>query len=172
MIALIGAHSTGKTTLLQELRKHRKDIYISDGWGRPIISAGKRIGLNQKECQEIINEVSTFKWHEDCEMSNYACTRTVIDEYAYSKAFGHDEFIVDRLKVFEKGNFHNNTYFYLPIEFPLVEDGFRYAGAELQKQIDDILKNFIEYYELNVTVLSGSVQERLETMLKVLNSKK
>lgn len=166
MICLIGAHGTGKSTLLNALQKARPDIYCSDGWGRPVKEVGKKLGLNQREEQIIINTIQSHKWRRDVIQSNFACTRSIIDEWVYCKLFNMDDLAVDRKEIFLDSEWQKGKYFYIPIEFSLEEDGVRYGGENLQKRCDELMLEWIREFNIPIITLTGTVEERLTTLLK------
>lgn len=165
MVVLIGAHGTGKSTLLNELKKYRKDLYVSDGWGRPIKEAGKILGLSNKEEQIIINTITKHRWNNDVSQSNFVCTRSIIDEWVYSTLMGHDDLLESRKEIFAKSDYKSVKYFYIPIEFDLEEDGVRYSGKEFQQRCDALMKDWIKEFDLDVVILTGTVEERLHKLL-------
>tara|TARA_R110000744_G_scaffold19900_3_gene52295 strand:+ start:4266 stop:4772 length:507 start_codon:yes stop_codon:yes gene_type:complete len=166
MIVLIGSHGTGKSTLLEALKIARPDIYCSDGVGRPIKDAGKQLGLTQHQEQFIINTLQKHKWRTDVVQSNFACTRSIIDEWVYCTIFGMDDLAADRKDIFRDSDYSKARFFYIPIEFPLEEDGTRYAGDKIQQQCDELMVDWIDEFTLPVTRLTGSVENRLQTLLK------
>ena len=62
----------------------------------------------------------------------------------------------------------NVNYFYIPIEFKLEDDGVRFTDIDLQKKVDKELKKSIKKYNLKVTKLTGSVEDRIK---QIQNSK-
>lgn len=166
MIILIGAHGTGKSSLLEALKLARPDIYCSDGWGRPIKDAGKQLGLTQWEEQLIINTLQNHKWKSDVVQSNFACTRSIIDEWVYCKLFDMDDLASDRKDIFRDSDYSKAKFFYIPIEFSLKKDGVRYDGKELQKRCDELMLEWINEFSLPIITLTGSVENRLQTLLK------
>jgi hypothetical protein len=56
----------------------------------------------------------------------------------------------------------NVNYFYLPIEFELEDDGVRFVDVELQKKVDEELQKSIKKYNIKVTKLTGSVEDRIK----------
>tara|TARA_R110002020_G_scaffold255662_2_gene469414 strand:- start:3623 stop:4144 length:522 start_codon:yes stop_codon:yes gene_type:complete len=167
MIALIGSHGVGKTTLLKELSLRTKDTAVKDGSSRMVRSFNDKIGkkLDPKEQQMLINMISDRNWNVDISTNLYT-TRTPLDHYAYCRAFGWYDMAEERKKLFENSDYKKVKFLYIPIEFPLVKDGVRYEDADFQIRIDDILVDCINEYDLNPVVLTGSIEERVEKLLE------
>jgi predicted ATPase len=165
MIALIGAHGTGKSTILNELKKVTSDYYITDGFGRPLKEAGESLNLSPRDIQVIVNTITKHRWNNDVVQDKLICTRSIIDEWVYSKIFGFDEFLEERKEIFRNSDYTKSKYFYIPIEFPLEEDGVRYSGIDLQRQCDELMRQWIKEFNLEVVILTGTVKERLTTLI-------
>jgi hypothetical protein len=58
--------------------------------------------------------------------------------------------------------------FYLPIEFPIVLDGLRPDDPEFQKDIDRRVVALLESHDIEYETVTGSVEERLEAIEKLL----
>ena len=54
--------------------------------------------------------------------------------------------------------------FYFPIEFPVVDDGFRSKDEEFRKKIDENIKNILNYRHIPYIEVRGTVEERLNTI--------
>ena len=61
---------------------------------------------------------------------------------------------------------------YFPIEFPLVEDGVRSVDEQFQKDVDMKIQQFLKNYDIPYITITGSVEERLEQLKKVIFSEK
>lgn len=166
MIALIGAHGTGKSTILNELKKITNDYYITDGFGRPLKEISDLLQLTPRETQIIVNTITKHRWENDVISDKLICTRSVIDEWVYAKLFGFDDMLECRKEIFRNSDYTKSKYFYIPIEFPLEEDGVRYSGVELQQKCDELMRQWIEEFNLDVVTLTGTVEQRVETLLK------
>ena len=166
MIALIGTHGTGKTTLLSALAEVRPELIITDGDSRVVRGYNKAIGgkLMPREQQLLINTLSDARWERDLRVENLVCTRTPLDHYAYCKAFGWQDLAETRLELFRKSDYLKSKFFYLPIEFEIEDDGVRYTNPDLQKDVDQSLVHYAEYFKLNPITLSGSVEEHLNSL--------
>jgi predicted ATPase len=168
MVALIGSHGVGKTSLLKALSNVRDNIVTADGSSRIVKGFNQEIGgkLSPIEEQLLINRISDANWNSQIMLKNLFQTRTPLDHYAYSQALGYYEYAQERYELFSNSNFREVKYFYIPIEFDIEEDGIRYLDPEFQKQIDSELQGLIKHFNLEVITLSGSIEERLEKLLK------
>ncbi len=168
MIALIGTHGTGKTTLLMELAKVRPDLIMVDGDSRPVRRFNKEVNnlLTAKEEQLLINRLSDVRWPIDTQIDNLCCTRTPLDHYAYSHALGWDNYAGERIELFRRTDRSKVKFFYLPIEFKLEDDGIRYSDLGFQITVDNYLKDMAAYFNLTPITLSGTVEQRLAIMLE------
>lgn len=170
MIALIGSHGTGKTTLLKYFKKAMPEYIVTDGSSRMVRSFNNEIEnkLSPKEEQLLINRISDTQWPHEIRFKKTIQTRTPLDHYAYSLALGYNDYARERLELFKGSNYKSVTYFYIPVEFDLVDDGIRYTSPKFQEKIDSILRSLIEELDIPIVTLTGSVQERLSTLLKYI----
>ena len=63
--------------------------------------------------------------------------------------------------------------FYLKPEFDIVDDGVRSSSVQFRDEIASIFERYIAEYNLkkhNIVELSGSVEERLEAIKRVINA--
>jgi GTPase SAR1 family protein len=165
MNVFLGSHGVGKSTLLNRLRLERPDLYITDGFSRPIKIALRRFeNIDLYKEQSILNELTEWIWIQNLNSDIYTCTRSVIDSYIYSKCLGFDDLAKKSLNVFLNSQPKSIRYFYIPIEFEIEDDGLRYTDVIFQKQIDSEIFRFIEKYNLDIINLSGSVDERLSKL--------
>lgn len=159
---LVGAHGTGKTTLLQELRGISSRYYITDGFSRPIKEVANGRDINDQLEQELINELTLWGWNNYLGQ-NVVSGRSLIDTIVYSEFFYPLATFNRYRKEFQKSK-KNVNYFYIPIEFELQKDGVRFEDSNEQVEIDRLLKLFLVKEELNFITLRGSVQERVRKL--------
>lgn len=169
MVALIGSHGVGKSTLLNAMKKVvGNEYYITDGFGRPLKEIKDELNLTPREIQIIMNTITKHRWENDVVSDKLVCTRSIVDEWVYAKLFGLDDMLEDRIEIFKNSNYTKTKWFYIPIEFPLEEDGVRYAGTKLQKECDELMREWIKMFNLDVITLTGTIEQRLQTLLKHL----
>lgn len=165
MIALIGSHGTGKSTLLKALKTTLPQFYITDGVSRPVQEVGTLCGLNRKSKQAVMNHITEWIWNNSIDQSNYISTRSIIDAIVYSEAQGWFDLADKAREIFEASDYHKVKYAYIPIEFELEDDGVRFTDVEFQKDIDQRMLKFIEQYNLDITELRGSVDNRVQDFI-------
>jgi len=168
MIALIGTHGVGKTTLLNSLALRDSNFIVKDGDSRMVKAYNSEVGnkLSKRDQQVLINRISDNKWDLETRMPNLFTTRTPLDHYAYCKALGWGDLAEKRNALFTGVPHHDIKFFYIPIEFGLISDGIRFEGECFQREIDEILLERISYHGLCPITLTGTVEERVETLLK------
>lgn len=166
----IGSHGTGKTTLCKALKKIDSSIAIRDGVSRPVKIAKDKTGMTGYQEQAVINELTKFYWEYNKDFNNLFLSRSPLDVEVYSRVFGWDDLADDMENWIRTSGMlsENVNYFYLPIEFELEDDGVRFTDIDLQKKVDKELKKSIKKYNLKVTKLTGSVENRIK---QIQNSK-
>lgn len=191
-IIFIGAHGTGKSTLanmLQESLSKIKSFPLVESVARQCQSYLKSndiYGLltddgKDKMKQQMITDFAFWdfericSWNIDCIM-----TRCPLDPVAYEVAnYGYNEdYSKNVAKLFDykfKGYFNNCIFFYIPIEFDLVDDGIRPMGKEYQKKVDEAMLDLVNNLDLPIITIKGDKQERLtkclEKLLRIENYK-
>lgn len=184
-IIFIGAHGTGKSTLanmLQECLSKIKPFPLVESVARQCQSYLKSNDIyriltddgKDKMKQKMITDFAFWDferictWNIDCIM-----TRCPLDVVAYEVAnYGHNEEYSNNLsKLFDfkfKGYFNDCVFFYVPIEFDLVDDGVRPMGKEYQKNVDEAMLDLVYDLELPIITIRGDKRERLKKCLNKL----
>lgn len=169
MNILIGAHGTGKTTLTEEIKKIKPDIYITDGFSRPSKSIKNILKLDNYQEQVIINELTKWNWLNNLRNVNYLSTRSIIDCIVYSRILGFDELSDNCINVwndhFEKSDI---KLFYIPIEFEIEDDGIRFMDKSFQLEVDRGIRDFIKSYHLDKIDVRGNIKERVLILKKYI----
>ncbi len=178
-IGVLGTHDTGKTTLAFSLCSKLKSKHLFVGF----------VEESVRECPFPINQMTNFLsqyWIlnkqiideiEKHERYNVIVTdRTTIDNYAYAlRASKMGKISKDDLEILRIKSQHwaktYNFLFYAKIpKKKLEDDGFRDTTKQFQKEIDQIIKELIKEWNLEVTELDGTNDDRLELALETLSS--
>lgn len=184
-IIFLGTHGTGKTTLANELTKII---------GIPVVeSVAREVSKDLKQLEDA-GVVKPYKVPDSIRKSAYQnvlcsmafwdfmrwvnadipciMTRCPLDTIAYAMA---DKNVTQDIVESNLDNLKNNDVFqqairsslfiYIPIEFGIENDGVRPTDTNFQKEVDACIRNLIYDFEITPLVVTGSVEERLKSIL-------
>ncbi len=163
---LVGTHGTGKSTLLENLRKEMPNLFTTDGFSRPIKTVKNKFNFSTDLEQALINELTKWSWLNNKDNPNFISTRSIIDAIVYSEVFNFE--CSELRQCFEENYSKEQKYFYIPIEFKIVDDGIRFQDSLLQQEIDKKILVFLNEYNIPYTLIKGSVKKRTVDMIKYL----
>ena len=175
-IGITGAQSVGKTTLLNALRSEKlfKNFVVCDEVTRRVKSYGLPINEDGTDITQrlIMNEhiVNVFMY------SNILTDRTVLDGYVYSLyLYKNNKITANTLKYVKQVYYSvRDSYdyvFYIEPEFEIVDDGVRSNNKQFRDEIAELFKSVIEKERLNLHKVKGSVRDRVNTIIDVLEGK-
>ena len=169
-IAIIGTHSTGKTTLLNELRKHIDLPFITE------VARSFPRDITNNPNLEINRQMDIFKAQmtEESRYDFFISDRSSIDNAAYMiqalQQYGDYlsmEKYLDMIISIEEAIVHRSEYdylFYIPIEFDCVDDGFRCTNEHERVRIDYLINKL----KPETIEIIGTVEERVNKVLEVI----
>lgn len=162
---LIGSHGVGKSTLLNEIKPLRPDYYFTDGFSRPVKRGLGGIQFQDKDIveQRIINELTLWGW-ENYIGQNVVSARSLIDAIIYTEYY-HPKIDTSFLRYKFRKTKENVVFFYIPIEFPIINDGERYTDEEDREKINNKIQLFLQQEDISFITLSGSINDRLQQAL-------
>ena len=153
-VAFVGAHSTGKSTLFDEIIKHPKfDSYKKID----TIARNRPKGFTDKANQGYVNRA--YLWQHFIN-PNFISARSMYDAWAYSRVNCGLTFYKQRFNLGVQ-LIHYDYLFYLPIEFQLKDDNYRPTTIEYQYKIDTELNKLFKEYNVNYTTITGTIEQRL-----------
>ena len=175
IVSFTGAQSTGKTTLLNTLVYHNKDVTFVEEVTRrvkrlydvPINEDGGDVTqflIMADHLQNLFSKnKSDLTVFDRCALDGVVYTRWLqlqgmVSQEVYSACCKVYDAVIDKYDV---------IFYTDPADVELIDDGERSVNKQFR---DDIIKMFDEKLkELdNVVVLSGGVEERLETVKKTV----
>ena len=167
-VALVGASSTGKTTVYELLKnKLPKFDFINEstrtvgGYGFPI---------NEEGTDATQLAISSFHLEALLRPYNLILDRCYMDLIVYSKfmknidsrTFEYIEDTWNRIK-------HEYThYIYFPIEFDSVDDGVRSIDEEWRTKIDNEFKSILSGVRQPYLTVTGSPMQRVEQIMNFI----
>ena len=174
-----GAQSSGKTTLLNKCKEELTDWYFVDEVTRYVHRKyGESInedGTDMTQLLIINNHIENNYLPRTVSesQSNFILDRCILDGVVYTEWLFENgkvsEWVYDYSKnVFLKIKDDIDVIFYTDPNIPVVDDGVRSTN---QKFRDDIIRKFEKYivkYNVEVTILAGDVNERMNTILETI----
>ena len=167
-IALVGASSTGKTTVYELLKgKLPKYEFINEST-RTVASYG--FPINELGTSETQLAISSFHLEAILNPGNMILDRCYMDLLVYSK-------FMDKISV-ETYNYIEATwnrlkneythYVYFPIEFESVDDGVRSVNEEWREKIDKEFQFLLDGVRKPYLTVTGSPLQRVEQILNFI----
>ena len=179
-IAIVGSHSTGKTTLAVALSDVLQIPYAKRDLAADIaheIAPQKNMDqLSPSEHWKIQKRI--LQGYQEMLVSNrgpFVSDGTVFTWRPYTEQFVGKELLskdssylncLEILSVLKKQNSH---VFYLPPEIPLVPDGFRSTSNAIRIALDNAIVN--ELSSVKYVKLTGTLQDRLNLAQDILFQK-
>jgi len=168
-IALVGASSTGKTTVFELLKnKFPKYEFVNEST-RSVAEYG--FPINEAGTSETQLAISSFHLEALLKPYNLILDRCYMDLVVYShfmenidlKVLSYIEDTWNRVKS------EYTHYIYFPIEFDSVDDGVRSIDETWRKDIDDEFKAVLGGVRKPYLTVTGSPLQRVEQILKFIN---
>src|SRR5262249_24418974 len=100
--------------------------------------------------------------------------RTVVDTVGYAtvnqsfRPFIPNYFVSMLKEVALRSAAYYDLFAFFPIEFPMTADGVRYDDEEYRKAVDLSLREFLQQEGFDLLYLTGSVEERFNTLMQHL----
>jgi nicotinamide riboside kinase len=164
-IAITGSHCVGKTTLTKVLVKKLKYNYIPDIVREEAVK--KKFPINENSNSEVQIWFFARQWElETITPENWVSDKSLFDYLAYAELVLRDENLKKVIREFVQRNARYDFIFYLPIEFPIKEDGIRSINSKYREEIDSCLKQCLVKSNMKYVTVSGSIQERVKQVLK------
>lgn len=167
-IALVGASSTGKTTVYELLKNKLPKYEFINESTRTVASYGFPINENGTDATQLA--ISSFHLEALLKPYNLVLDRCYMDVLVYTCFMngidiGTYQFIQDTWNRI-KGEYTH--YIYFPIEFESVDDGVRSVNEEWRKRIDERFKSELETVRQPYLTITGSPMQRVEQILNFI----
>lgn len=158
-VGFMGSHSTGKTTVAEEIVKSRllPDSVFVPSTARKIAAAGYPANEQATEVSQILVTLSRIIDENTIASGNHAYTfsdRTPLDSLAYTfwqaehvwQMPGDSPYLTySRALVLDHMTKYDHI-FYFPVEWDLVDDGFRSTDIKYRMEIGGLVKSLADFY--------------------------
>ncbi len=168
-VALIGASSTGKTTVYELLKNKLPKYEFINESTRTVASYG--FPINELGTSETQLAISSFHLEALLRPGNILLDRCYMDLLVYSRFM--DKISAETYNYIEatwnriKGEYTHFIYF--PIEFKSVDDGVRSVNEEWREKIDQEFQDILEGTKKPYLTVTGSPLQRVEQILEFIN---
>lgn len=163
--AVTGVHCTGKTTLVNALEEsgayYNRYKFITNQTrglkGKVTINEGAN-DITQRAVLDVTTSTAMI--------DNSIDDRCILDTLAYTLGLYRRKQVTERL-VLEAVNAFNkfipryDALFYLPAEFPLVDDGVRSVDTEWRNDLIGIFERLLNIVPVPVHIVNGDVETRV-----------
>ena len=167
-IALVGASSTGKTTVYELLKNKLPKFEFVNESTRTVGSYG--FPINEKGTEATQLAISCFHLEALLQPYNQVLDRCYMDVLVYSK-FMNKITPMTYLYIEDTWNRIKNEYthyIYFPIEFDSVDDGVRSVNEKWRKEVDDEFRVVLEGVRQPYLTITGSPMQRVEQILNFI----
>ena len=167
-IALVGASSTGKTTVYELLKNKLPKFEFINESTRTVGSYG--FPINEAGTSETQLAISSFHLEALLRPGNMILDRCYMDLLVYSNFMdkiskeAHD-YIEDTWTRVKNEYTH---YIYFPIEFDSVDDGVRSVNEEWRVKIDEEFQLLLDGVRKPYLTVTGSPLQRVEQILNFI----
>lgn len=174
-VIICGAQSVGKTTLINSLPDKYKDKIVTGVFRKTLLSTPG--DMTHSEEADAFTQTKFFAvlWNELVKRKDYISDRGLIDVVAYSKYLGESKKLgigIYQLQMRElqewKEKHPDEVYVYIPIEFDIIDDGFRSLDKGFQEGIDRSIREVLDEAGIKYIVINGSHEKRVADFIKLL----
>ena len=168
-IALVGASSTGKTTVYELLKNKLPKYEFVNESTRTVGSYGFPINEFGTDATQLA--ISSFHLEALLQPYNLVLDRCYMDVVVYSKFMKNINvstynYIEDTWNRVKKEYTH---YIYFPIEFDSVDDGVRSVDEKWRTQIDNEFKAVLSGVRQPYLTVTGSPMQRVDQIMKFID---
>lgn len=161
-VAFIGAHGTGKTSLVDAIAKlmglpviKEQAREVATEWGyTPATIPAAHLWDYQKEV--VLRQVGKERAYDTC---GFVSDRSVVDNMAYFKLLAEANNWPSERHGFYQSMFYEridryDMLIHIPIMFPLVDDGQRHTDPTFQLEVDRLIRHLIQVHNLRDKIYS------------------
>lgn len=166
-IALVGASSTGKTTVYELLKTKLPKFEFINESTRTVASYG--FPINEKGTNATQLAISSFHLEALLKPYNMILDRCYLDLLVYTNHMDVDMATFKYIEnIWERVKDEYTHYVYFPIEFDSVDDGVRSIDETWRKDIDGEFRFRLNKMNKPYLTVTGSPLQRVEQILEFI----
>lgn len=165
-IAIAGSHGTGKSTLGKALCEHFGFNFIPD-----VVPQAFRLKFPINESCPPETQMWILSKQLELERNtpeHWIMEKTLWDNVVYGSYSIKDKNVIKVIRNIVFSNHNYDLVLYLPIEFPIEDDGLRSLNVEFQKEIDKGLRKCFHKEKIKFYEISGNVKERISHSISLI----
>ncbi len=175
-IAISGAQSTGKTTLLNAIKKdfRRNGMLQKYTFFDELTRKIHQEGIKINEDGNNLTQLLTLNVHvNNIVHNNFVSDRSIIDAVCYTHYLYSEDKVSEWVMNYANNALKEIVYlydriYYLPNEIPIEDDGVRSSNKNFRDDIVELFEYYIQEYNLPVITLKGTVEERTNKFYNTL----
>ena len=166
-VALVGASSTGKTTVYELLKNKLPKYEFINESTRTIGNYGFPINELGTDATQLA--ISSFHLEALLSPYNLILDRCYMDLIVYSEHMDIDDSTKNYIEdTWHRGKDEYTHYVYFPIEFESVDDGVRSVSEEWRVDIDNEFKKYLSGVRQPYLTVNGSPMQRVDQILNFI----
>lgn len=165
-VAIVWAHGVGKTTVSKALSSKLNIPVILD-----IVPEAHRLGFEINENTPIETQIWLTAKQLELERNTpyFVADKCLLDYFVYGDVLLDDTDVKKTIRKLVDRNSQYDYVFYIPIEFPLVDDGLRSMNPDFQRAIDVRYKKHLNEAGIPYHIITWSVDERLSKIIATMS---
>lgn len=180
-VALVGASSTGKSTVFELLKFRLSEYTLTDDQlqSYQFVNESTRtvktygFPINEEGTDVTQLAISTFHLHGLITPKPVIYDRCYMDLLAYSRHLPLSDYVLEFIEsMWYKVRESYDLYIYFPIEFHSVDDGIRSVDEEWRHKVDKEFQDLLTGVKIglisNVLTVQGSPKARVQQILEYL----
>ncbi len=168
-----GAQGTGKSTLIHAVSRDgigQYSVQVVEDVARSLLEKGLSHSMGTRVEDYYAYYAERLKGYREIRADVVLFDRSILDVAAYSRILMGPGNWVERLgfEILELVRRDLTMIAYLPIEFPLVQDGVRDADIQSQARFDATLRTVMQELGLGYITITGDLEARKGELTRLL----
>lgn len=165
-VCVVGAHGTGKTTICRAISEQLKFNIIPD-----VVAKAFRLHFTINENTPPESQFWILSKQLELERNTptpWIMEKSLWDNIIYGSFSIKDKQVLSVIENIVDANANYDLVFYLPIEFPIPDDGLRSLDVNFQRFVDQELTKYLHTRKIKYHTLSGSGEQRVSKALQII----